>query len=81
MPLMNNTKTYITGSVIFGFSIAHRKWLFQANRICFITQVHRGGKETALKIANAISGSMKRNPMADRVDGLAMARIAEINHV
>lgn len=80
MPLMN-AKTYISGSVNFGFSIAHRKWLFQANKVCFITQVHRGGRETALKIANAINGSVKRDPLADRVDGLAKSIINKLNHI
>ena len=73
-------KVYKTDSVNYGFSSSLRKWVFQASAFNFITPVHRGGYETAAKIAAAVTGSVKRHPNLDYVDGLAMTAITKINH-
>lgn len=81
MQLMN-AKQYVTGSVKYGFSIAHRKWVFEwcNGRGSYIAPV-KGGKATASLIATAISGSVKRNPRTPELDGLCRSRIAQVNHV
>ncbi len=78
---MNMTKTYKTGSVRYGFSLACRKWVFEFcnGRGNYIAAV-KGGKETASQIASAISGSVKRNPRTPELDGLCRFRIATLNH-
>lgn len=79
---MNAKKIYKTGSVNYGFVLGFRKWVFEwcKGKGSYIAPV-QGGKPTADKIAITVSGSVKRNPKSLRLDGLAHARIAEINHI
>lgn len=68
--------------VDFGYSLIHKKWQFnfRGGKGCYLSSV-RGKLPVAEKMALAISGSVKRNPISDVVDGLAKARLIELNPV
>lgn len=79
---INAKKVYQTGSVSYGFSRTHRKWVFRfcGGKGMYLTPIKREGAAKAALIAAAISGSVKRSKKP-QLDGLAHARIAQINHI
>ena len=71
------TKSYVSGSVNYGFSLKSRKWEFKAGNSTFLCAC--GGKVNADKVANILNGSLKRSKGLNLVvDNMARANIKKV---